>query len=94
MRCSLTYQKPLISHDVLIRKLKTYGIRGIALQWFTNYLFDCKQYCEIDGVSSLGLVLFLLYFNDFGDCLKHSRIIQFADDTVLCYANKAVEPLK
>ena len=97
-----------LSHDVLIRKLRTYGIRGIALQWFTSYLFDRKQFCVIDGVKSssesivhgvpqgsiLGPVLFLLYFNDFGDCLKHSRMIQFADDTVLYCANKAVENIE
>ena len=33
--------------------------------------------------SILGPVLFLLYFNDFNECLKHSNIIQFADDTVI-----------
>ena len=26
-----------LSHDVLIRKLKTYGIRGIASDWFTIF---------------------------------------------------------
>ena len=97
-----------LSHDVLIQKLKTCGIRGIALQWFTNHFFDRKQYCEIDVVTSsresimlgvpqgsiLGTVLFLLYFNDFGDCLKQSCFIQFADNTVLYCANKAVKTIE
>ena len=27
-----------INHDILISKLSHYGIRGIALQWFADYL--------------------------------------------------------
>ena len=90
------------------KKLQSYGIRGIALQWFTSYLFDRKQFCEVDGVRSsresivhgvpqgsiLGPILFLLYFNDFGDCLKHCRMIQFADDTVLYCSNKTIEKIE
>ena len=32
-----------ISHNMLLRKLHKYGIRGIALKWFTDYLSDRKM---------------------------------------------------
>lgn len=36
----------------------------------------------------MGPTLFLLHFNDLGDCLKHDEVIQFADDTVIYVSDK------
>ena len=44
-----------IVHSLLLRKLEHYGIRGIALSWFTSYLTDRSQYVSIDGNNSLHL---------------------------------------
>ena len=33
-----------VNHDILIRKLDQYDIRGIALGWYTNYLCNKKQF--------------------------------------------------
>ena len=42
-----------IDHHILLKKkLFLYGLRGIPLQWFQNYLHERKQYVLVDGVES------------------------------------------
>ena len=86
----------MIDHDILLSKMNNYGIRGLANDWFKNYLSGRQQYVDIDGVTShkgqiqigvpqgsiLGPLLYLLYINDIGfSC--HGMILSFADDTTL-----------
>ena len=41
-----------IDHALLCQKLEYYGIRGIALDWFTNYLNNRKQFVNLNGIDS------------------------------------------
>ena len=90
-----------VNHKILLDKLFQYGIRGVALDWFTSYLRNRKQYVKIGdslspartlniGVSQgsiLGPVLFTLYINDLPNALTLASSILFADDTTLTIQN-------
>ena len=76
----------------------------ITLQWFTDYLFQrsqivklgqersspCPLVCGVPQGSILGPVLFLLFFDDFNDCIHHCNVLQFADDRVIFVSSKKV----
>ena len=84
----------MVSHDILLHKLKHYGIRGIAHDWFRSYLDNRQQYVSIDGNNSstqrlkygvpqgsiLGPLLFIIYINDIPEINKIAKFILYADD--------------
>ena len=41
-----------INHSILLKKMEHYGVRGIALDWFTSYLSDRKKYASVNGYTS------------------------------------------
>lgn len=36
-----------VNHQILIKKLEIYGVRGPVLKWFTSYLSNRRQYTVI-----------------------------------------------
>ena len=96
-----------ISHSKLLSKLPSYGIHGLELEWFTDYLFNRKaivQYGQeqsekfslTQGVpqgSILGPLLFLIIFNDLSDVIENSKVIKYADDTVLYASGKTARDI-
>ena len=42
-----------VNHDILLKKLDHYGIRGVALLWFQSYLFGIQQTVKYNGINSV-----------------------------------------
>ena len=94
-----------IDHDILLKKLDRYGVRGISNNRVKNYLTRRKQYVNIDIATSgmlqkvcgvpqgsvLGPQLFLLYINDICNVSKLINCILFADDTNLFFSGKCIK---
>jgi len=92
-----------VKHNILLKKLSLYGVRGPALSWVRSYLTDRSLFVLHDSHKSrqkqlkpfgvpqgsvIGPILFLVYTNDVTACLKHSKTILFADDTTLFISDR------
>ena len=97
-----------VNHEILLKKLEHYGIRGNALIWFKSYLANRKQYVSLNGECSeskyitcavpqgscLGPLLFLIYINDLPNISEVLHFYLFADDTNIYYEAETVKKLE
>lgn len=85
----------MVNHSILLQKLESYRIRGLALAWFESYLTNRNQYialgdtkssyqtmvCGIPHGSSLGPFLSSISINDLSNCSEVFLYKIFADNT-------------
>ena len=97
-----------IDHNILLRKLRTYGVDTISIKWFESYLFRRSQRCSLAGqlsnaapvscgiphCSNLGPLLFLVYINDLPNFLRLTSPRMFADDTNITFAASTLTDLE
>ena len=96
-----------IDHNILVRKLDYFGIKGIANKWFCSYLKKRKQFVSVqNNVSSvkeiltgfpqgsvLGSLLFLIYISDLQKSIRFSKTYHFADDTSIIQSKPLLDIL-
>lgn len=87
----------IVNHNLLLKVLEKYGVRGKVLQLFSSYLKDRTQVVKIGGVysssapitagvvqgSCLGPLLYLIFINAIGSLKLKGKLFLFADDAVL-----------
>ena len=90
--------------DILLAKLRKYGVDNLELTWFTFYLSNRKQFCKVNGVCSktenirsgvpqrscLGPLLFLIFINDLPFSLTKGKMMMYADDTSIYYSSSSL----
>ena len=93
----LTIAFDTVDHEILLQKLKHYGIRGHANDFFRSYLAKRQQYlvindaksslgkieCGVPQNSVLGPLFFTSYINDIQSAVGPENLRLFSDDTAL-----------
>jgi len=96
-----------VSYQRLLLKLEHYGIRGTTHDLLKGYLTNRKQFVNLSSASStmknvqigmpqgsiLGLLLYILYVNDFQNAVEYVPRL-YVDDTCLIVYDKSPERLR
>src|SRR5690606_13569677 len=86
-----------LKHNILIKKLRHYGLSGDIVDYMDNYLSNRWQFVSLESAQSdlrlirfgvpqgsiLGPLLFLVYINDIVQVSPYATCFLFADDTNL-----------
>ena len=104
----LTKAFDTVDHNILLKKLFHYGVRGNNLKLLQSYLQKRKQYiaygnsskteyknviCGVPQDPILGPILFLIFINNLCHSTPLLEAILFADDTNLFYSHNNVKEL-
>ena len=96
-----------MNHDILLKELEHYGIRGITNSWFQSFRNDRMQFTTVSKCQSgkkylmygvpqgsvLGLLLFIVFINDLHKSVEFSSVHHFADDTNLILTDKSMKKI-
>ena len=96
-----------VNHSILLQKLKHYGIRDNALQWFKSYLNERSQYVTVNGYASDMLLIscgvpqspvlvpyYFLFMSMIPNASKILRFYLFTNDTSIYLIQTICEPFK
>ena len=98
-----------VNPDILLKKLKFYGIQNKSLEFFRSYLTGRSQVLKYNSFTStspkhnaigvpqgsiLGPLLFLLYINDIQHSASTPQFLLYADDTALLYSAPTIDDLQ
>ena len=96
-----------VNHQILLNKLKYYGVQLSEYNWFQSYLSNRKQQVHANGVASdtrfistgvpqgsiLGPLLFIIFINDFPKSSAFFSTRLYAGDTSLTASGSDLDSL-
>ena len=95
LMCDLSSAFDTVNHNLLVEKLKLYGLSENAIKFIQCYLRGRSQFCDINGAKSstkdidvgvfqgsvAGPLLFIIFFNDIMELEDRDTLISgYADD--------------
>ena len=100
----LTKAFDLVSHKILLQKLRSYKFDNQSLAWFNSYLSDRTQQVHISGKLSterdikagvpqgsvLGPLLFILFINDLPLHVDFCELDLYADDATMTASSSSL----
>ena len=97
-----------VNHNILLEKLKFYGVRNKSQEWFQSYLSGRQQFTVCNNYESsltdinvwlpqgsiVGQLLFLFFINDIVHCSDLLHLYLFTDDGNALISGNTLENLR